>query len=69
MDTFKDDFRRRNDGSIDYDFYRASAAEFRRAERKRLILAAIRGAIGGARKVAKRFAHLSWSGTLGSAQR
>jgi hypothetical protein len=69
MDSFKDDFRRRKDGSIDYDFYRASAAEFRRAERKRLILAAIRGAIRGGRKVAKRFAHLSRSGTLRSALR
>jgi len=70
MEMLRDDFRRLPDGSIDYNFYRASAAEFRREENKRLILAAIRGdgvllrdAMAAALRV------FSTPGKLGSARR
>lgn len=57
MERLKDDFHRRKDGSIDYDYYNALAVEFRRQERKRLVLALIARAIRFIRRAAVNFGH------------
>jgi hypothetical protein len=45
MSKDRDPVRRNNDGSIDFNFYRASAHELRRQTRNRVIVSAIRPAL------------------------
>lgn len=52
MEMLRDDFHRRADGQIDYDYYRARAAELRREERDRVLKAALMAAFAAVRDAA-----------------
>jgi len=70
MEMQRDDFHRRQDGSIDYDFYRAKAAELRREERDRVLKEAVLGAFRFIRRAAAApFRLFSSAGRLGSLHR
>jgi hypothetical protein len=68
MEMLTDDFRRLPDGSIDYDFYCAKAAELHREERDRVLKDAVLGAARFIRRAATApFRLFSSAGRLGSA--
>jgi hypothetical protein len=57
MERIKDDFYRTKDGSIDYDYYKALAAEARRQERMRLVFALVTHAVRFVRTAADNLRH------------
>jgi hypothetical protein len=68
MEMLTDDFRRLPDGSIDYDFYRAKAAELHREERDRVLKEVVLASARLVRRAATApFRVFSSAGRLGSA--
>jgi hypothetical protein len=70
MDMLRDDFHRTSDGQIDYDYYKALAAELRREERRRLTTAGVARVVRFFRqKAAAPFRLFSSAGRLDSVHR